>query len=137
MYSYCEVHGVPYKRAGKLIVATQSQQVPVLEKLAKVGKDNGVTDLCLIEASEAQEMEPQLQCVKALWSPSSGILDSHSFMLALQVITNFLDLSLSLSQIFSVSSWFFWCLDMYSNNLIFLSVRSTTFCQFSLSFILQ
>jgi len=84
MYSYCEAHGVPYKRAGKLIVATQSQQVPVLEKLAKVGKDNGVTDLRLIEASEAQEMEPQLQCVKALWSPSSGILDSHSFMLALQ-----------------------------------------------------
>ncbi len=95
MYSYCEAHGVPYKRAGKLIVATQSQQVPVLEKLAKVGKDNGVTDLRLIEASEAQEMEPQLQCVKALWSPSSGILDSHSFMLALQVITNFLSLSLS------------------------------------------
>jgi hypothetical protein len=104
-------------------VATQSQQVPVLEKLAKVGKDNGVTDLCLIEGSEAQEMEPQLQCVKALWSPSSGILDSHSFMLALQVITNFLFLSLSLSQIFSVSSWFFWCLDIYSNNLIFLSKK--------------
>lgn len=86
MYAYCEKHGVPFKKAGKLIVATQTQQIPVLEKLLAAGKENGVMDLRLLEASEAQELEPQVQCVKALWSPSSGILDSHSFMLALQVI---------------------------------------------------
>lgn len=51
----------------------------------RAGEANGVSDLRLIEATEAQELEPHVQCVKALWSPSSGILDTHSFMLTLQV----------------------------------------------------
>lgn len=85
LYSYCEENGVPFKKVGKLIVATHANQVPVLENLMRAGEANGVTDLRLMEASEAKELEPHVHCVKALWSPSSGILDTHSFMLTLQV----------------------------------------------------
>eukprot|EP00249_Psilotum_nudum_P013364 c24289_g1_i2 orf=46-1131(+) len=84
LYSYCRDHGVAHKRLGKLIVATNPCQIQVLEALQKVGTDNGVEGLRLLDGDEANRLEPQLQCVKALWSPSTGILDSHTFMLALQ-----------------------------------------------------
>lgn len=85
LYSYCEENGVPYKKVGKLILATHTNQIPILEKLLKSGEANGVDDLRLMDATEAKAMEPHVQCVKALWSPSSGILDSHNFMITLQV----------------------------------------------------
>ncbi|XP_057839255.2 L-2-hydroxyglutarate dehydrogenase, mitochondrial isoform X2 [Cryptomeria japonica] len=84
LYDYCALHGVPHKKLGKLIVATTESQKHALEKLQSVGIENGVTDLRMMEREEAMAMEPQLHCVKALWSPSTGIIDSHSFMLALQ-----------------------------------------------------
>lgn len=85
LYEYCSLHSVPHRQLGKLIVATSPSQNPVLEKLQRLGIANGVTDLRMIEAEEAMEMEPELRCVKALWSPSTGIIDSHALMLALQV----------------------------------------------------
>lgn len=85
LYAYCQENGVPCKKVGKLIVATQSQQVPLLENMQRAGEANGVHDLRLLEATDVRSMEPQLQCVKALWSPSSGILDTHSFMSTLEV----------------------------------------------------
>lgn len=85
LYSYCEENGVPYKKVGKLILATHTNQIPILEKLLKAGEANGVDDLRLMDAAEAKAMEPHVQCVKALWSPSSGILDTHNFMITLQV----------------------------------------------------
>lgn len=85
LYGYCSLHGVPHRQVGKLIVATNPLQNPVLENLRMLGIGNGVTDLRIIEAEEAMEMEPELRCVKALWSPSTGIIDSHALMLALQV----------------------------------------------------
>lgn len=88
LYSYCEENGVSFRKVGKLIVATQANQVPILENLMRAGEANGVTDLRLMEATEAKELEPHVQCVKALWSPSSGILDTHSFMLTLQVCSS-------------------------------------------------
>lgn len=85
MYAYCQENGVPFKKAGKLIVATQPQQVPVLESMLRAGEANGVHDLRILEPSDVRSLEPELQCVKALWSPSSGILDTHSFMSTLEV----------------------------------------------------
>ena len=85
MYAYCQENGVPFKKAGKLIVATQSQQVLVLENLLRAGEANGVHDLRILKTTDVRSMEPYLHCVKALWSPSSGILDTHSFMSTLQV----------------------------------------------------
>jgi L-2-hydroxyglutarate oxidase LhgO len=82
LYDYCEAHGVPYRRCGKLIVATHENQVPELLGIRRKAHENGVADVVEIPASEAMRMEPALHCVAALHSPSTGIVDSHALMLA-------------------------------------------------------
>ncbi|MFC5302763.1 NAD(P)/FAD-dependent oxidoreductase [Azospira restricta] len=83
LYAYCGERHVAHRRCGKLIVATHAGQLPKLEALRRQGEANGVSDLRLIDAGEAKAMEPNLACVAALHSPSTGIVDSHGFMLAL------------------------------------------------------
>ncbi|KAH9738618.1 L-2-hydroxyglutarate dehydrogenase [Citrus sinensis] len=70
-------------KIGKLIVATRPLEIPKLNDLMKRGTANGVHGLRMLEGFEAMKMEPELQCVKALLSPASGIVDSHSLMLSL------------------------------------------------------
>ncbi|KAI3824433.1 hypothetical protein L1987_05892 [Smallanthus sonchifolius] len=82
LYDYCKEHGIPHKQTGKLIVATRYEEVPKLNYLLNRGNENGVEGLKMMEASEAMAMEPQLQCLRALWSSTSGIIDSHSLMLS-------------------------------------------------------
>jgi L-2-hydroxyglutarate oxidase LhgO len=84
LYTYCEARGIEHRRCGKLIVATNQEQVRTLEKIEATARANGVTDLRWLTAAEATAMEPALSCVTALLSPSTGIIDSHGFMLALQ-----------------------------------------------------
>jgi L-2-hydroxyglutarate oxidase LhgO len=84
LYSYCESRGLPHKRCGKLIVAANDRQLADLARIEQVGRRNGVTDLRALDRRGAQALEPALECVGALLSPSTGILDSHSYMLSLQ-----------------------------------------------------
>ncbi|NQV83289.1 MAG: NAD(P)/FAD-dependent oxidoreductase [Rhodospirillales bacterium] len=84
LYEYCESHGIPHKRLGKLIVATTENEIEALDALMATAADNGVEDLVRLSAGEAREMEPQLACFGAILSPSTGIIDSHAYMLALQ-----------------------------------------------------
>jgi len=84
LYAYCATHGVAHRRCGKLVVATSRDQVPALAALAQRARENGVTDLQMLGEAEACAMEPALRCKGALLSPSSGIIDSHGLMLALQ-----------------------------------------------------
>ncbi len=84
MYRYMDERGIPYSRLGKLIVATSDDQVPALERLRTTAARNGVTNLEMLSAGEARGREPELACVAALWSPSTGVADSHSYMLGLQ-----------------------------------------------------
>lgn len=83
LYAYCERRGVPHRRLGKWIVATHEGQRAALEALAQAAVANGVTDVHFIDADHARVEEPGLRCVAALASPSSGIIDSHAYMLAL------------------------------------------------------
>ncbi|XP_010251693.1 PREDICTED: L-2-hydroxyglutarate dehydrogenase, mitochondrial [Nelumbo nucifera] len=83
LYKYCSEHGVPHTRVGKLIVATGSSEIPKLNDILDRGIENGVKDLRMIEGSDAMQIEPELQCVKAVISPSTGIVDTHSLMLSL------------------------------------------------------
>ncbi|XP_022767920.1 L-2-hydroxyglutarate dehydrogenase, mitochondrial isoform X1 [Durio zibethinus] len=83
LYQYCSQRGIPHKQIGKLIVATGPSEIPKLNQLFNRGILNGVEGLRMLDASEAIKMEPELHCVKALLSPASGILDSHSLMLSL------------------------------------------------------
>ncbi|WP_029525164.1 NAD(P)/FAD-dependent oxidoreductase [Polaromonas glacialis] len=84
LYDYCAARGVGHSRCGKLLVATTDEQVAQLQGIIKKAAANGVHDLALISREQAQAMEPALQCVAAVHSPSTGIVDSHALMLAYQ-----------------------------------------------------
>ena len=84
LYAWCDAHNVPYRRSGKLIVATTEDELSAIAALEKKGRANAVDDLTMISAEAAMQLEPALSCVGALVSPSTGILDSHAFMLSLQ-----------------------------------------------------
>lgn len=83
LQDYCADHGVPHRRCGKFIVATSAEQLAVLETLRAAGRDNGVPRLASLTAAAARRAEPQLACVGALSSGSTGIVDSHALMRAL------------------------------------------------------
>jgi L-2-hydroxyglutarate oxidase LhgO len=82
LYQFCDSHGVPYRRCGKLIVATDERQLAELETIRQKAHANGVTDVIAVNRAAALTMEPELACVAALHSPSTGIIDSHALMLA-------------------------------------------------------
>jgi L-2-hydroxyglutarate oxidase LhgO len=82
LYEYCAAHGVPHRRCGKLIVAAEASQLPELEAIRTKAHANGATDVVAITRDVTLAMEPELSCVAALHSPSTGIVDSHSLMLA-------------------------------------------------------
>lgn len=82
LYAFCASHGVAHQRCGKLVVATDPEQLPALEALALRAQANGVA-VERLTAEQAQAMEPALRCVAALWSPSTGTVDSHGLMQAL------------------------------------------------------
>jgi L-2-hydroxyglutarate oxidase LhgO len=84
LYDYAAERGLPHRRCGKLIVATAPAQVAQLEAIAAKARANGVDDLVLLSRAQARAMEPQLECLAALHSPSTGIVDSHALMLSLQ-----------------------------------------------------
>ena len=82
LYEYCASHGVLHRRSGKLIVAADEQQIPELQQIQQKAHANGVTDVVWMTREQALALEPALHCVAALYSPSTGIIDSHSLMLA-------------------------------------------------------
>jgi L-2-hydroxyglutarate oxidase LhgO len=84
LYGYCESHGVAHRRCGKLLVATGESQWADLQRLHAQALANGVSDVQWLSGEQARAMEPALVATAALWSPSTGIIDSHGLMLALQ-----------------------------------------------------
>ncbi|TRB04881.1 NAD(P)/FAD-dependent oxidoreductase [Agrobacterium tumefaciens] len=83
LYAFCQSHGVAHRRCGKLIVAAEEAETALLAALKDKGEANGCEDLKLIDGQEALSLEPALACRAALFSPSTGIIDSHGYMLAL------------------------------------------------------
>lgn len=83
LYDYCADHGVEHRRVGKLIVATEENQLAKLAAIRAQAAANGVTDLTEVDPATARAWEPNLRTVGALLSPSTGIIDSHGLMLAL------------------------------------------------------
>jgi L-2-hydroxyglutarate oxidase LhgO len=83
LYEYCGANELPHRRLGKLIVAAREDELPVLERLKAQAEGNGVVDLEWLEASRIAELEPAVRGVRGLFSPSSGIVDSHAVMAAL------------------------------------------------------
>lgn len=84
LYDYCAERGIGHRRCGKLLVATAPEQLLQLQEMIDKARRNGVNDLVMLSAAQARALEPQLACEAALYSPSTGIVDSHGLMLALQ-----------------------------------------------------
>ena len=84
LYEYCVTHGVPHRRSGKLIVASSANQLDELKAIQAKAHANGVTDVVWMTRAQVVALEPEIQCVAGLYSPSTGIIDSHALMLAYQ-----------------------------------------------------
>lgn len=84
LYAYCEAEGVPHQRIGKLIVAIRDEELGVLDRLRAQARANGVHDLTPLSRADVRELEPAVECVGGVLSPSTGIIDSHAYMSALR-----------------------------------------------------
>jgi L-2-hydroxyglutarate oxidase LhgO len=84
LYAYCAEKGLPHRNCGKLIAATNAQEDDMLAGIKRRAEVNGVEGMQVLTAAEASALEPHLNCTSALLSASTGIIDSHAFMLALQ-----------------------------------------------------
>src|SRR5882757_3899249 len=84
LYRYCRDHGIPHRNCGKLIVATMPKETEKLQSIRAHAEANGVLDMQLLPGEAARALEPALNCDAALLSPSTGIIDSHAYMLALR-----------------------------------------------------
>ncbi|MFH2146285.1 MAG: NAD(P)/FAD-dependent oxidoreductase [Candidatus Omnitrophota bacterium] len=80
LYDYCVKHNIGCKRIGKLIVAVDNTEIQELEKLFKNGMASGVSDLKMLNVSEITKIEPNIRATAAIFSPSTGILDTHMLM---------------------------------------------------------
>jgi L-2-hydroxyglutarate oxidase LhgO len=84
LYDYCASHGVPHRKCGKLVVATNESEIARLDAVHKQAQINEVEGIEIIDGAAARRLEPELACLAAMRSPETGIIDSHRFMLALQ-----------------------------------------------------
>ena len=84
LYRYCAERGIPHERIGKVIVATAADEIPTLEKYRSQAERNGVDDLRWLSGADVRALEPNVRAVAGVLSPSTGIIDSHSLMLAYQ-----------------------------------------------------
>jgi len=83
LYDYCLSYGIEHRRCGKLVVSTAEVQEARLFEMHSLAVAAGVSDVRLLSRREAISLEPQLACTAALLSPSTGIIDSHAYMLSL------------------------------------------------------
>ncbi len=84
LYAYCTERGIDHHNCGKLIVANGDEEEQVLLHLLERAHANDVEGVRLVSGTEAHKMEPEVRCTAALHCPTSGIVDQHPYMLALQ-----------------------------------------------------
>jgi len=84
LYAFCASHGVPHRKCGKLVVATNERETSRIEEIYKQSQINGCENVELIDAGAARRLEPEAFCLAAMLSPETGIIDSHRYMLALR-----------------------------------------------------
>lgn len=84
LYEMCSRHDIPFRKLGKLIVVPADNQLTVLEGLKQRGEINGVERLSLLDRQQVNKREPHIRAAAGLWSPETGIIDSHRLMAYLE-----------------------------------------------------
>jgi len=79
LYDYCRKYEIPFNNCGKLIVATNKQEVSVIEGIKTNAAKNGV-ELEILDRNRIHDLEPEIFALRALFSPTTGVVDSHSLM---------------------------------------------------------
>lgn len=80
LYEFCFENNIPHKKIGKLVVAINNQEIKELDELFKHGLDNGLEDLKRLSKDELKKLEPNVNAEAAIYSPSTGVVDTHAFM---------------------------------------------------------
>jgi L-2-hydroxyglutarate oxidase LhgO len=84
LYAYCTERGIPHRKIGKLVVASNDKELKRLDEIYKQSQINGCENVELIDPAAARKLEPEVFCLAAMLSPETGIIDSHRYMLALR-----------------------------------------------------
>ena len=84
LYQFATDHQITVRRWGKLIVATGEADIALLDVIARNAAACGAGDLVRLTHTQARELEPELECLAALFSPSTGVIDSHGLIAALE-----------------------------------------------------
>ena len=84
LYAYLAERGVPHRRIGKLLIAVRDEEIATLTRIQRLGEASGVDDLVPLSAEDVRSIEPAVVAVRGVFSPSTGILDSHALMRCLQ-----------------------------------------------------
>ena len=84
LYAYCAERGVPHRKIGKIVVASNDKELERLDEIYKQAQINGCENVELIDAAAVKKLEPEVFCLAAMNSPETGIIDSHRYMLALR-----------------------------------------------------
>lgn len=85
LYEYCNKYKIDHQRTGKLIVAVNNEEIKDLEALLETAKANGLEDLRILSKDDIKKIEPNIKAEAAIDSPSTGIIDTHSFMKSLSL----------------------------------------------------
>jgi L-2-hydroxyglutarate oxidase LhgO len=80
LYAICRENRIPHKRLGKLIVATNEEEMKTIMDLYRQGRENGAEGLEVIDEEGVRRFEPEVRAIGAIYSPSTGILDAHALM---------------------------------------------------------
>ncbi|HLL23747.1 MAG TPA: FAD-dependent oxidoreductase [Kofleriaceae bacterium] len=92
LYAFCAEHGVPHKQTGKLVVATDAREEEYLLDVLDTARENGVPDVRLIDGEEQRRLEPRIRSTRALYVPTSGVIDAGAFLAKLRQVSGSHDL---------------------------------------------
>ncbi len=87
LYDYCREFDIGFNNCGKLIVATSHAEMSIIEEIKRTAENNGVDDLEILEQDQISDLEPEIYALKAIYSPSTGVIDSHGLMKRYEVNT--------------------------------------------------
>lgn len=87
LYNFAAEHNIPHRKTGKLIVATNEDEEATLRRYLRIAKDNKVQEVKIISGDDARKLEPNVDCIKALYVPSTGIIEPKFVVIKLNLLS--------------------------------------------------